>query len=96
MNGRPLLQGSVCLELLVEIPGNPGRERKGWLNLDNYVKSALDAINTISRPRRLPDRPAARVQTIQRLSQIDGHGIRAVPGMRRRWTASALTRLSAF
>ena len=60
MASRPPLQGPVRLELVVElpIPASWSRKRRlaaiaGWIlpttrpDLDNYVKSALDAINTI-------------------------------------------------
>jgi Holliday junction resolvase RusA-like endonuclease len=60
MNGRPPLHGPVRLELLVELPIPASWSQKKRLtaiagliqptsrpDLDNYVKSALDAINTI-------------------------------------------------
>jgi Holliday junction resolvase RusA-like endonuclease len=60
MNGRVPLQGPVRLELLVELPVPQSWSQKKRLaaigglvmptsrpDLDNYVKSALDAINTI-------------------------------------------------
>jgi Holliday junction resolvase RusA-like endonuclease len=60
MNGRAPLQGPVRLELVVELPVPQSWSQKKRLaaiggmlmptsrpDLDNYVKSALDAINTI-------------------------------------------------
>jgi Holliday junction resolvase RusA-like endonuclease len=60
MNGRPPLHGPVRLDLLVELPIPASWSQKKRLtaiaglikpttrpDLDNYVKSALDAINTI-------------------------------------------------
>jgi Holliday junction resolvase RusA-like endonuclease len=60
MNGRPPLQGALTLELLIELPIPTSWSRKKQLaaiagliqpisrpDLDNYIKSVLDAINTI-------------------------------------------------